>query len=84
MIAQHLKLLANLLLHTMVVRVDAAQTSFKCIHIVQCELMLADVLNALHDFDQPAPAARRFIPKEQRLLPFFEHHVFRQTCPSRT
>jgi len=60
MISQHLKLLADFLLHMSVVRIELAQATFEGVDIVELELGFADQFDAFHNFYQPALRLQSF------------------------
>jgi len=72
-IAEHLKLLANLLLDVSVFRIKPAQSGFESVDIVELEFIFADALNALHDLNQPPPCLHSFLAEEQGFLPLVEN-----------
>jgi hypothetical protein len=53
-VAQHLKLLAYLLSNMLVHGIETTQARLKCIDLGKIELSFADVLDALHNVEQPA------------------------------
>src|SRR5580693_8850066 len=74
-IAQDLQLLANLLLHMPVFRVDFAEVPLIGVHVFQVEIRSADGFDTLHDFDDPTSCFRVSVAKKKGLLPFLQDKV---------
>ena len=69
MIAQDLKLLAYLLSHMSVVRVQRAQLALERIDVLELKFRSADCLDAFHHLDQPPSGVRSLVAQEESSLP---------------
>src|SRR6202012_5790128 len=80
-IAQKLKLLTYLGFDVLVAGIEIVEVTFERIDLVKRELALAERFNAFHDVQQPAPRLRRFVPEEERPLPFGKDSLLRTNDP---
>ena len=76
-VAQKLKLLANFGFHVLVTWIEIAKMPFERVDFVKGEVALSNRLHAFHDVEQPTARFRRFIPEEERSLPFGQDRFFR-------
>ena len=69
-VAQILKLLTYLGFDVLVAGIEIAEMPLEGVDLVKREVAFPERLHAFHDIEQPAARLRRFIPEEERLLPF--------------
>jgi hypothetical protein len=81
-IAQILKLLTYLWFDVLIAGIEVAKMALERIDFVKGEVALPQRFHTFHDVEQPSARFRRFIPEEQRFLPFGKDHFFRPNYPT--
>src|SRR5262249_24476030 len=76
-ITQILKLLPNLGPDILIARIETAKVALESIDFVEREIALSQRLDTFHHIKQPAARFQRFIPEEERFLPFLKNHILR-------